>query len=214
MEKANRLRTKRVSEELKVMRPIEMARLAEYVEVTVPVSGWSTIRVLHNAYSVPSRLIGEQVRVRIFEDRLEIWYAQKRQFEVERLIGRGGHRINYRYIIWSLVQKPYAFARYRYREDLFPTLVFRRAYDELLNAMIERTADLEYLRILHLAASKMESEVEIALSLLMDSGTTPTRDTVRDLVDPERPALPAMEAPRIDLSGYDTLLEMSMAVAQ
>jgi hypothetical protein len=34
-------------------------------------------------------------------------------------------------VIWSLVRKPGAFARYRYREELFPTLVSRRAYDAL-----------------------------------------------------------------------------------
>jgi hypothetical protein len=213
MDKANRLRTRRVNEELEVMRPIKMARLAEHVEITVMVSGWSTIRVLHNAYSVPSRLIGEQVRVRIFEDRLEVWYAQKCQLEVERLTGRGGHRINYRHIIWSLVRKPWAFARYRYREELFPTLIFRRAYDSLRNGLSERTADLEYLRILHLAASTMESEVEAALVLLLDAGSTPTKDEVRGLVDPVRPELPAMEAPSIDLTGYDTLLESRRAVA-
>lgn len=212
MEKANRLRTRKVSEELEVMRPLEMARLAEYVEITVTVSGWSTLRVLHNAYSVPSRLMGEQVRVRIFEDRLEVWYAQKCQLEVERLSGRGGHRINYRHIIWSLVRKPWAFARYRYREELFPTLAFRRAYDALRDKLSERTADLEYLRILHFAASTMESEVETALVLLLDAGSTPTRDEVHSLVDPVRPALPAMEALTVDLTEYDSLLESRRAV--
>ncbi len=29
---------------------------------------------------------------------------------------------------WSLVQKPGAVARYRYREDLFPTMTIRRVY--------------------------------------------------------------------------------------
>jgi hypothetical protein len=41
------------------------------------VTSWSTIRVKHNTYSVPSRLIGERVRVRIFEERLEVWYASR-----------------------------------------------------------------------------------------------------------------------------------------
>src|SRR5260370_18480637 len=76
---------------------------------------------------------------------------------IERLRGRHGHRINYRHIIWSLVQKPGAFAQYRYREELFPTLTFRRADDALAAKHPARGAGLEYLRILHLAASTMES---------------------------------------------------------
>jgi hypothetical protein len=39
-----------------------------------------------------------------------------------RLIGRAHHQVNYRHVIGSLVHKPGAFARYRYREDLYPSL--------------------------------------------------------------------------------------------
>ena len=53
------------------------------------------------------------------------------QLVIERIVGRNGHRINYRHIIWSLVQEPGAFARYRHREELFPSLAFRRAYDAI-----------------------------------------------------------------------------------
>jgi len=68
-----------------------------------------------------------------------------------RLCGESGHRIDYRHVIWSLVRKPGAFAAYRYREDLFPSLVFRRAYDALRERRGDR-ADVEYVRVLHLAA--------------------------------------------------------------
>ena len=39
--------------------------------------------------------------------------------------------LDYRHVIWSLVRKPGAFAHYCFRDDLFPSLVFRRAYDAL-----------------------------------------------------------------------------------
>jgi len=48
-----------------------------------------------------------------------------------RLLGTGQLAIDYRHVIWSLVRKPGAFAHYRYRDDLFPSLTFRRAYDAL-----------------------------------------------------------------------------------
>ena len=37
---------------------------------------------------------------------------------------RAKHRIDYRHVIHSLVRKPGAFARYRWREDLFPGVLF------------------------------------------------------------------------------------------
>ena len=59
------------------MRPLSVERLREYKEVDVAVTSWSTIRVKHNAYSVPSRLIGEWVRVRVYEDRLEVYHGSQ-----------------------------------------------------------------------------------------------------------------------------------------
>lgn len=210
LEKANALRRARLVEELAAMKELKVTRLPEYVEETATVTSWSTIRVRRNTYSVPSRLIGHDVRVQVYEDRLEVFYGGARQLSVERLLGDGGHRINYRHIIWSLVQKPHAFARYRYREELFPSLAFRRAYDALL-ARGDRHADREYLRILHLAATTLESEVEIALELLLREQRLAEADQVKALVAPSKPEVPALEAPQVDLADYDGLLSEEVA---
>ena len=213
LEKANALRATKVREELAVMRPLEVGRLVECHELRVPVTSWSTIRVLYNAYSVPSRLIGETVTVRVYDYRIEVHLGGERQLETERLIGRNGRAINYRHIIWWLVRKPGAFARYRYREDLFPSLVFRRAYDAVVSRLgAGIKADVEYLRVLHLAAATMESDVEAALTLLLAAGTTPTAEAVKAVVDPAKPSVPDLAAPKIDLTDYDTLLSAARDV--
>ena len=205
--RANQMREKRVREDLAAMRELVAARLPEYTELDLRVSAWSTIRVKVNAYSVPSRLIGEMVRVRLYEDRLEVFHGGAHALTLERLQGRAGRRIDYRDIIWSLVRKPGAFARYRYREELFPTLVFRQAYDALTEVYAGIRADVEYLRILHLAASTMESEVEIGLSLLLEAGQVPEAELVKALVtQKEPPAVLELAVPRVDLSSYDSLL--------
>ncbi|MBK8939503.1 MAG: hypothetical protein IPM79_18245 [Polyangiaceae bacterium] len=67
LRKANERRGRRVADELAAMRPLVVARLAEFTEEDVTVSEWSTIRIRHNSYSVPSRLIEQTVRVRLFE---------------------------------------------------------------------------------------------------------------------------------------------------
>ena len=189
------------------MRPLVVDRLPDFVEERVRVNTGSTIVVKHNTYSVPARLSGESVIARIYEDRVEIHYAGKHQLSMERQRGRGGHRIDYRHIIWSMVRKPGAFARYRYREDLFPTLAFRKAYDALAaHCETERKADIEYLRILHLAASTMESDVETALVLLDEQQIVPTSDRVKAIVAPSKPEIPVLEIPAVDLDGYDDLL--------
>ena len=206
-EKRNRLRQKRFREDLAAMRPLSVERLPEYKKITVRVSCWSTIAVRRNTYSVPSRLIGEKVEVRIYEDRLTVLYGGRVELTTGRLLGGGRHRINYRHIIDSLVKKPGAFARYRYREELFPTLTFRRAYDALRDAHeSERRADLQYLRILQIAFQTMECEVQAALELLLNAGEVPQATQVRDLVAPSAPEVPSLPVPVVDLKGYDTLL--------
>jgi hypothetical protein len=137
-----------------------------------------------------------------------VYYAQKKQLVIERLVGRNGHRINYRHIIWSLVQKPGAFARYRYREDLFPTLAFRRAYDTITGANPTTATDLAYLRILHLAAATSEADVESAITLLLTARQTPEAETIKELLGTSKHAggVPPMAALEIDLGTYDELL--------
>jgi transposase InsO family protein len=214
IEKANRLRRRRFTEELNVMKPVTAERVPEFAEIDIRVTARSTIHVKHNAYSVPSRLIGEMVRVRIYDDRLEVYYGGSHQLTVERLLGRGGHRINYRHIIWSLVRKPGAFRLFKYREDLFPSLTFRRAYDALCKREGDRRGSLEYLRILHLAASTSESEVEAALELVLDEGTLCHMDQIKALVDSSGSLEPPqMAPPSVDLSCYDALLHAPQEVA-
>jgi hypothetical protein len=207
--KTNASRGPRIAEELAAMRELNVCKLAEYVEETVPVSQWSTIRVKHCAYSVPSRLMGAKLIVRIYEDRIEARLGEGEPLELdcERLQGRNLHRIDYRHIIGSLVRKPGGFARYVYREEMFPSLVFRRAYDAIQTPHIGTRGDLEYLRILHRAASGMQSDVEVALTLLLEEGKPISAAAVQALVERAEPvAVPELLAPAVDLLVYDALL--------
>ena len=200
-------------EEREALRPLPAAPLALCREVRPPVSRFSTIQVLRNTYSVPSRLIGSRLLVRVHAETLEVYRGTSHLFSMPRLLGHGQHRIDYRHVIWSLVRKPGAFAHYRYRDDLFPSLVFRRAYDALRSQVPER-ADRHYVRLLHLAASTSERDVEAALSLLLEQRVIPTFDTVRDLTrPPAAQPVPQLSQPVLDLSVYDRLLNREVAHA-
>lgn len=207
VDRSNRQRGDKVAEDLAAMRPLTAEPVPEFSELDVGVTSWSTIRVQHNAYSVPARLIGETVRVRLWDDRIEVYFAGQRELTIPRLHGRNGHAIDYRHVIWSLVRKPGAFERYRYREELFPTLAFRQAYDALAAAMPGRPADIEYLRILHLAASTQQSQVEAALTVLAGEGVLPTADRTKASCRSELPTtVPELRSQAPDLSEYDQLL--------
>ena len=202
----NATRQVRWAEEQAALRPLPALPLAPCRELRVTVSRFSTMQVLRNTYSVPARLIGATLLVRVRAETLEVYHGTVHLVTLARLLGHGRHRIDYHHVIWSLVRKPGAFANYRYRDELFPSLTFRRAYDALVTSRPAR-ADREYVRVLHLAASTAESEVEAALTLLLEQGTVPTLDAVRELVrEPGPPAVPTLTAVPLDLDVYDRLL--------
>lgn len=202
----NLTRGQRFESERAALRLLPAAPLDFTRELTVRVSRFSLIRVLLNHYSVPSRLIGATLKVRVRAETLELYHGPVSVVKLPRLSGRNQHRIDYRHLIWSLVRKPAAFASYCYREELFPTTVFRRAYDCLVEAKPTQ-ADGEYLRLLHLAASTGEGEVELALGLLLEAKRTPSFEAVREFAGSTKPrTTPVMDQAVIDFTDYDTLI--------
>jgi len=208
--RSNKAKCAKVDEELSTMRELNAEKLAEYAEERVRVTSSSMVSVKHALYSVPSRLIGETVRVRVFEGRVEVWFDDELQLSCDRVRGQHPRRIDYRHVISSLVRKPGAFERYVFRDDMFPTSTFRQAFEAVKATRPNVKGDLEYLRILHLAATTMETEVEAALRLLLDAGQAIMADSVKDLVDEKtHPSPPPMSMPTVDLHVYDSLVEVS-----
>ena len=202
----------RLLEERHHLRPLPPAPIPAYTKISARVRRGSTIRVQDRTYSLPSRLIGERVTVRLFDNHLEVYYRERLVERLPRLHHKGQAHIDYRHVIWTLVRKPGAFARYRWREDLFPSLVFRRAYDALRSRLGER-ADTEYVRILHLAASRGEMVVQQTLCAMLDCDQRFDAEQVQKAIEPGRPQLPAVTITRPDLRLYDALLSAGEVVS-
>jgi len=201
---ANGPRAVKVAEELAVMRELPPTRLCEYDEVECRVCSHSTIRVKRVTYSVPARFIGRRLRARVYEQHLEVYHGAEPVGRMPRLPGRQAV-IDYRHVIQALLRKPGAFARYHYREELFPSSTYRRAYDRLVQDHGPGPGELEYLRLLKLTAELGRSAVEGLLGELLGVGTPPWRvGTLRATLCPS----PRVElvAPFVDLSVYDALL--------
>ena len=195
----------RLAIEREQLRSLPATRVPDHTTHHPTVRRWSTIRIGSRAYSVPSRLIGHEVEVRQYADFVEVYFADHLIETMPRLRGDTTARIDYRHIIWSLVRKPGAFARYRYREELFPTMTFRHAYDRIREWRGER-ADVEYVRILHLAANTMEIQVDRALKELLTGGDRFDYATVKALAQPEKHEIPQVSIPEPVLETYDRLM--------
>jgi len=210
MQKRNDLRCKRLAEELAIMQPLKVEPWLQMKEQRPRVNGAGIVRVCNNGYSVPSGLKGKQVNVRIYEWKIEVWYAGKCVETLPRLTGINKHHINYRHVIDTLLRKPGGFRNYRYREGLFPRAVFRRAWETLNQRFSPRKADMVYLRILKLAARGMETDVAAVLEDLLASKTTWDDQTVAERVQPVQLVIPALETSVVNLADYDQLLNQEV----
>jgi hypothetical protein len=167
------------------------------------------------SYSVPARWIGQKVKVEIYEAELKIYAGRELLLQLPRQRGDRGALIDYRHVIDHLLRKPGAFAQYRFREELFPTLTYRRAFDRLIEQEGQRRGELEYLRLLKLTAD-LSIGVSLAMStngldaLLSECLGSPGKLVVEELkrflgVSQRTENIPALEL-AVDLSGYDSLL--------
>ena len=150
-------RMKRFQEELAVMQDLPERKIDSATIHDVRVNANSTIRVKKKRYSLPSRFIGETVRVKLYSDYLEVWYGQKKVEKIPRLLGEKSALINYRHIIDSLIRKPGAFNDYQYKSEMFPTVNFRVVYDHL--EKLGTHGVKQYLQILRLASEQGEEPV-------------------------------------------------------
>ena len=206
-------RIDRFKEEVDLLRRLPIKRLDSCKRLQVRVGPSSTIRVIHNVYSVDSRLIRENVQIRVYVEHLEVWYAQQCIEKIPRLRGEGKHYIQYRHIIDWLVRKPGAFENYRYREELFPTHRFRMAYDWLKSHHPSRSAK-EYLGILHLAAKQNEAAVDYALQTLIEKEEFISIGAVETIINTlmQIPSPTEITIAEVDLGAYDALLSMKTEV--
>ncbi|MCP4552528.1 MAG: IS21 family transposase [Bacteroidetes bacterium] len=202
-------RNKRFMQEQAVLRRLPKRRIDSCKKQELKVGPSSTIRVNHNIYSVDSRLIGEKIHARLYMERLEIWYGQKKIDTMPRLRGEGKYDINYRHIIDSLIRKPGAFENYRYRDALFPTSRFRIAYDSLKKRYTERSAAKQYLSILYIAAKESETSADNALKIMIDKNMDICKEEVQILMQSNEPVFKTTDIhiPMVDLNDYDQLLQ-------
>lgn len=88
--------------ELAALRALPHAAIPSYTTCRAKVRKWITIRVGGRVYSVPSRLIGHTVNVRLHPDEVEVRYGGKVVERFQRLRGESRRaRIDYGDVIWS-----------------------------------------------------------------------------------------------------------------
>ena len=207
----NRRAAARIDAERAHLKLLPDRRTSDYEEVIVTVTSSSGFTLRKVFYTVPSRLIGHRLRVRLYDDRLDVFLGATRLMTLlrGRSAGNGkhGHVVDYRHVIHSLRRKPMALIGIVYREQLFPREAYRRMFDRLLEQLPDRIACRTMVELLALAHERAcEAELADILAADLDAGRLPDMVTLRRRFAPDPATLPEVVVTLAPLSTYDILL--------
>lgn len=180
-------------EELAHLQDLPIRKTTDYAEERASVTNSSTILVKGVLYSVPSRLIGETLKVHLYDDRLECFVGGDRVIVLQRKRRNKSYerQIDYRHLIAALVRKPSALKNYIYKEAFFPTLAFKQAWEQLNQQHDSNKACREYVMILKEAAKGRNEEIINAfLEKRLTTSKLITSREVQELFSSEMERLP------------------------
>lgn len=208
----------RIDVERAALKELPGRRTADYEDAIVTVTSSSGFVLRKVFYSVPSRLIGHRLRVRLYDNRLDVYLGGTHQMTVPRgrasPNGKHGHVIDYRHVIHTLKRKPMALMGLVYRDKLFPRPAYARAFEAMVAKLPARIACRTMVDLLALAHERAcEARLAACLTADLDSGRLPDLTRLRALFTPDADAVPDIVVSYTPLSAYEELASVHQGEA-
>ncbi len=209
---------KRIALERPALGALPQRRTADFEEKLIAVTSSGGFILRRVFYTVPSRLIGHRLRVRIHDDRLECFLGATPVATLRRgqpvSQSKGGHVVDYRHVIHALRSKPMALLNLVYRDQLFPRPAYARAFEALRQRCEERRACTVMVGLLALAHERAcEAELTILIDADLDAGRLPDLAALRMRLRPEETPIPTIVVELAPLASYDELAAIDSEVA-
>ena len=201
---------KQIEIERGVLKELPERRTSDYEDerVIVTSSGGFILRKVF--YTVPSRLIGHWLTVRLYDDRLIGFLGSTEVVTLRR--GRSPDHnkraqvVDYRHVIHALRKKPMALLNLVYRDQLFPRAAYKRAFEALLAGLGEKRACRTMVGLLALAHDRAcEAELADAIAADLDAGRLPDLARLRERFQPDAASVPDVVVELASLALYDEL---------
>ena len=208
----NRQRATAVQAEQVHLMPLPQRRTTDFTETVVPVTRTGGFLVKSIFYSAPSQLIGQRLRVHLYDDRIEAFLGSTLVVSHPRARGRGdGHRvhvINYHHVIHALRRKPQALWSSIYRDSLFPRTEYAAAWKVLQRDLPRRDACRRMVELLFIAHDRAcEAELAHLLAEDLAGGRVPDPKPLASRLSPRQTALPRdIAVAHPSLASFDALL--------
>lgn len=207
----NTRQRERIEAERATLAPLPILRSDDYEQHSVQVTSTGGFTLKKVFYSVPSQLVGHRLRVRLYDDRLELFVGSSALETLPRARcdakGNRTHVVNYRHVIHSLRRKPMALASLVYRDQLFPRDAYRQMYERILSEHGAHSACKTMVELLAIAHEQgCEATLAAALQVTLQAGELAQLDELRARFAPKVETLPTVKVDLPSLCGYDALL--------
>ena len=212
MSRKNARNAKRIEAERGALQALPEVRTCDYEETFAFVTSSGGFALKRVFYTVPSRLVGHRLRVRLYDDRLDLLMGSTLLMTLERgrpgPNGKRGHVVDYRHVIHALRRKPMALLNLVYRDQLFPREAYRHTFERLREELSERAACKVAVELLSLAHDRAcEAELAGALTELLEAGCLPDLAALRVRFAPDPARLPKVVVELAPLSVYEMLTQ-------
>jgi hypothetical protein len=211
----NRRHAAMIDAERAVLRPLPTAPAMTWEAMTVRVTSASGFMCRHVFYTVPGRLVGHRLHLRIHDDRIEAYLGGSFVLTLPRGRRPKGsdvavHVVDYRHIIAALRAKPGALANLAYRDALWPRTAYRRAWEALLAAGSARDAARTMVGLLALAHDRgVEAELAAAIDAGLDVDELPDLAAMLRRFTPVAPVAPEVRVILPALTTFDRLIALA-----
>jgi hypothetical protein len=213
----NARNAKRIEAERAALQPLPHTRTCDYEQTHVYVTSSCGFTLRRVFYTVPSRLIGHRLRVRLYDDRLDLLLGGTPLMTLERgrpgPNGKHGHVVDYRHVIHALRRKPMALLSLAYRDQLFPREAYRLTFERLREQLPPRAACKLMVELLSLAHERTcEAQLADVLTEDLANRRLPDLAALRARFSPDPARLPEVCVQLAPLSDYEALIDFEMGV--
>jgi hypothetical protein len=200
------------AEEKLALQPLPKYRVPDYEVLAAKVSSRSTIDVRCILYTVPSRLIGRQLELHLYHDRIQGYLGRQVvvTLERQRVTAKDTRRarcINYRHVIEGLRRKPRALLYCTWQADLLPNPTWTALWQQMQGRFDRDSAAIVMVEALYIAATQ-DNEPAVAqyLQQQLDQQALTLCNLRRHFQLLTHPDLPQQTIQQHDLADYDQFL--------
>lgn len=194
-------------EEQKALKPLPKARFMDYQVISTKVTTTSTIAIKTTLYSVPSKLIGENLKVHLYHDKLECFIGNHMTLRLKRVFAADAKSkarcINYKHVIDSLFKKPQAFRYSNIRDELMPSEDYAKLWI-ICNKQFDSHMACKWMVTVIKIATKVGDINKFAQSLLQTK-KLPSLKILQDKYLLKAQVIPDIEVIQHQLDDYHTM---------